>query len=79
MTTPTVERIETDIGQLSLSEQLWLMERLAQQIRQRTLANHSFLESQLAVMASDPDIQRVLRQIEAEFAIADVDGLDIDQ
>jgi hypothetical protein len=29
MTTPTLERIDADIAQLSLAEQLWLMERLS--------------------------------------------------
>jgi hypothetical protein len=37
MTTPTLERIETDIAQLSLTEQLWLMERLAHRIRHASL------------------------------------------
>ena len=37
MTIPALERIEADIAQPSLAEQLWLMERLAQHIRTRTL------------------------------------------
>ena len=68
MNTTALERIEADIRQLSLSEQLWLMERLVHRIRERALRVPPSLESQLTAMASDPDIQRELRQIEAEFA-----------
>ena len=76
MNNPTLDRIEADISQLPLSEQLWLMERLAHRIRQRTLPAQPDFDSQLAAMASDPDIQRELRQIEAEFGGAEADGLD---
>jgi hypothetical protein len=76
MTTPTLERIEADIAQLSLAEQLWLMERLAQRIRTRTLQMPRLQESGLAEMAQDPAIQRELQQINAEFAVTEADGLD---
>jgi hypothetical protein len=76
MTTPTLERIEADIAQLSLAEQLWLMERLAQRIRTRTLQMPTVQESKLAEMAHDPAIQRELQQINAEFAVTEADGLD---
>jgi hypothetical protein len=58
MSNATVERIEADIRQLSLADQLWLMERLAQYIRRSTIQTHPALESQLAAMANDPEIQR---------------------
>jgi hypothetical protein len=76
MTTPTLERIDADIAQLSLAEQLWLMERLAQRIRTRTLQMPTVQESELAEMAQDPAIQRELQQINAEFAGTEADGLD---
>jgi hypothetical protein len=76
MTTPTLERIDADIAQLSLAEQLWLMERLAQRIRTRTLQMPTVQESELAEMAHDPAIQRELQQINAEFAVTEADGLD---
>jgi hypothetical protein len=76
MTTPTLERIDADIAQLSLAEQLWLMERLAQRIRTRTLQMPTVQESELAEMAQDPAIQRELQQINAEFAVTEADGLD---
>jgi hypothetical protein len=79
MSNATLERIEADIRQLSLAEQLWLMERLAQHIRAHTLRLDPTPESQLAAMANDPDIQRELRLIEAEFAGAEADGLGAEQ
>ena len=76
MSTPTLERIETDIAQLSLPEQLWLMERLAHRIRQHTLRPLIMQENDLAAMAADPAIQHELQQIDAEFARTELDGLD---
>jgi len=67
MSTTALERIEADISQLSLSEQLLLMERLALRIRDRTLRPHPPLTDRLVAMASDPDIQRELQQIKAEL------------
>ena len=79
MSTTTLERIEADISQLSLSEQLLLMERLAHRIRRHTLRPQPSLTDQLTAMASDPDIQRELQQIEAEFAGTETDGLGPEQ
>jgi hypothetical protein len=76
MTTPTLERIETDIAQLSLTEQLLLMERLAHRIRQTTLRPLIVQESDLAAMAADPAIQREVQHINDEFAVTEMDGLD---
>ena len=76
MTTPAIERIETDIAQLSLTEQLWLMERLVHRIRQSALRPLVVQESDLAAMATDPAIQHEIQQIDAEFATTEMDGLD---
>jgi hypothetical protein len=43
------------------------MERLARGIRERTLFPKPSLADQLTIMVNDPDIQRGLQQIEAEF------------
>ena len=75
MTSPTLDTIEAAIEQLSLPEQLTLMERLASRIRSRTLRAPAARDSDLAAMANDPDMQRELRQIEAEFAVTEADGL----
>jgi hypothetical protein len=79
MNTTTLEQIEADISQLSLSEQLLLIERLARRIRDRTLRPQPSRTDELAAMASDPDIQRELQQIEAEFAGTETDGLSAEQ
>ena len=76
MTTPTLERIETDIAELSFAEQIWLMERLAHRIRQQTLRPLLVKDDDLAAMAADPAIQSELRYIQAEFVVAELDGLD---
>ena len=76
MTTATLERIETDIAQLSLIEQLWLMERLAHRIRRVSLRPLIVQDSDLLAMAADPAIQDELQHINAEFALTEMDGLD---
>lgn len=74
--TPVLDRIESVIDQLPLPDQLWLMERLVHRIRSQTLPPLAIQESDLVAMASDPDIQRELAQIAAEFAPTEADGLD---
>src|SRR5262245_35182248 len=76
MTTATLERIETDIAQLSLSEQLWLMDRLVHRLRHVGLSPLIVQEDALVTMAADPAIQHEIQQIEAEFALTELDGLD---
>ncbi|BBL76071.1 hypothetical protein [Methylomagnum ishizawai] len=68
--------IENRIRQFPIAEQLWLVERVAQHIREQ-LAAESSLEAQLAAMAADPNIQRELREIEKEFDVAMSDGLEL--
>lgn len=75
MVTSMLEQIETNIAQLSLNEQLWLMERLAHYIRQRSLPAIMVQEEELAAMATDPAIQHEIRQINTEFAATEMDGL----
>lgn len=74
MNLSVLSQIEERIQQLSLAEQLWLIERLAQRLRAQLLAQTTF-EDALATMAADPDIQRELQCIEEEFAPAAADGL----
>lgn len=76
MTIETLEQLVADIDQLALSDQLWLMERLAHRIRQRTLDTPTIDEQSLLAMANDPAIQQELDLIAAEFASAEADGLD---
>jgi hypothetical protein len=68
MNSSVLSQIEEGINQLSLDEQLWLIEQLAHRIRQNTL-QQSFWDSQLAAMAADPEIQNELQKIEVEFRV----------
>jgi hypothetical protein len=77
MNMPILTEMEDNIRRLSLAEQLWLMERLVQRIKENTISEKSRFESDLIAMANDPQIQRELREIEEEFAFAKADGLDI--
>jgi hypothetical protein len=56
----TLSQIEDTIYELSLDEQLWLIERLAQHIR-NAIAVQSNIEAQLTAMANDPEIQNELQ------------------
>lgn len=77
MNMPILTQIEDDISRMSLAEQLWLMERLVQRIKESAIDEKSQFESDLIAMANDPQIQRELREIGEEFAFAEANGLDI--
>ena len=74
MISTDLDRLNDEIQQLTLMEQVWLLEQLAHHIRNQA-AHQQGIESQLEAMASDPQIQRELREIEVEFGPADFDGL----
>ncbi len=75
----TLAQIEEQISYLTVPEQLVLIERVAQQIRQRSYRAETNpqdeREVQLVAMAADPEIQRELQTIASEFAVAEFDGL----
>jgi hypothetical protein len=75
MNLSALSHIEESIYQLSIAEQLWLIERVAQRIREKLGAQSAF-DQQLAAMAADQEMQHELRSIEEEFAPAAADGLD---
>ena len=75
MNMAVLSQIEKNIYELSLDEQLWLIERLAQHIR-NAMAGNDDIETQLTAMANDPEIQDELQMIATEFAIAEADGLE---
>ena len=70
-----LSELEAHIDQLSVAEQLALLEYVAQRLR-KNLGAQSNVENELALMAADPDIQRELREINEEFASMEADGLD---
>jgi hypothetical protein len=65
MSNSILSRIEEDINQLSVQDQILLMEHLAHRIRENTTRDIPTLHSQLELMANDPDIQRELKQEDA--------------
>jgi hypothetical protein len=77
MSESSLNQIEHTFSQLSVSEQLRLIERLVHHMNEATKDNTNDLDEQLALMAADPDIQRELREIEREFSQAEADGLEI--
>ncbi|HEY9849277.1 MAG TPA: hypothetical protein V6D28_07450 [Leptolyngbyaceae cyanobacterium] len=65
---------------MPLEEQLWLLERIARQVRERTiiknkLINAKYMEEQLTEMANDANIQAEIAAINEEFAVTEMDGL----
>ena len=76
MNDSVVTQIEDSFNQLSISEQLWLIERLVHRVHEATLNSGNDLDKQLALMADDPEIQSELRHIEQEFSHAEADGLE---
>jgi len=67
MRSPVLEQIEGMIRLLSREEQIWLIERLAHDLRESEaksrIPEQVTLKSQLAVMAADPEVQAELRKI----------------
>ena len=63
MNMPILTQMENNISRLSLAEQLWLMERLVQGIKENTINEKSQFESDLVAMSNDPQIQRELREL----------------
>ena len=81
MISQTLVEIERSISSLSIEEQLWLLERIACRVREKTyiankLANTKSLEAEIAEMANDPDIQVEIAAINQEFIVAEMDGLE---
>lgn len=76
MDTRTLTRLESDFRQLSLSEQLQVLERLTHVMREQTAAPLVGPDAWLAAMAADPEMQQELAHIAAAFAVTDADGLE---
>ena len=75
MSEPTLAQLEERITQLPLDEQLRLIKRVTQHIRER-MREQRTLDSRLAAMAADPEIQAELNRIAQEFAETEADGLE---
>ena len=74
MATAVLSEIESEFARLSPEAQLRLLERLVHRARV-TVAGADTWESDLARMAADPEVQRELSCIDAEFGVTEADGL----
>ncbi len=72
----TVLELEASIRELSREEQLWLVERIIHALRESEMHERALWDADLDAMAADPAIQKEIREIEQEFAVAERDGLD---
>jgi hypothetical protein len=77
MNQPILRQIEESFTELSIPEQLRLIERLVHRVHENTLKQRDDADVQMAKMAADPDIEKELREIGQEFAAAESDGLEI--
>ena len=75
MATVVLSEIESEFARLSPAAQLSLLERLVHRAR-LTVAGGDTWESDLATMAADPEVQRELSRINAEFGVTEADGLE---
>lgn len=76
MSNSVIAQLEDGFKQLSTSEQLRLIERFVHYVHEATLKHSNNGDDDLALMASDPEIQNELRRIEQEFSYAEADGLE---
>ncbi|MBW4477380.1 MAG: hypothetical protein KME54_10980 [Tolypothrix brevis GSE-NOS-MK-07-07A] len=81
MISPHLLEIERSIRTLSLEEQEWLLERIKRQVQEKKLTAYKFIDKkymneQLAAMASDLDIQAEIADINEEFTLTEIDGLE---
>ena len=75
MALPPVNEIESLFARLPAKTQLSLLERLVHHLRQSLDAPQESWEAELSAMATDPQMQRELSVINAEFRAAEADGL----
>jgi hypothetical protein len=76
MATPALSEIENEFARLSPEAQLTLLERLVHRARMALSGKRDTWEADLSAMAADPEMQRELNRINAEFAAAEADGLE---
>ncbi|MGH1393625.1 MAG: hypothetical protein ACRAVC_06270 [Trichormus sp.] len=81
MVSPHLLEIERNLGNLSLEELEWLLERIQNKVQQKqqksyNLTNQEYMNAQLAAMAIDVDIQTEINAINQEFIVTEMDGLE---
>ncbi len=78
MATPGLNEIESEFARLSPEAQLSLLERLVHRVRVAVSGLRDTWEAELSAMAADPEMQRELNRINAEFSATETDGLEKD-
>ena len=76
MTTPALTESESEFARLSPEAQLGLLERLVHRARVAVSGRRDTWEADLSAMAADPEMQRELHRINAEFSVTEADGLE---
>ena len=76
MAKPVLSEIESEFARLSTEAQLSLLERLLHRACVAVSGPRDTWESDLATMAADPEMQRELSRINAEFSVTEADGLE---
>ena len=76
MAAPVPSEIESQFARLSPEAQLSLLERLVHRARLAVSGRRDTWEADLAAMAADPEMQRELHRIQAEFSVTEADGLE---
>ena len=76
MATPVLSEIESEFARLSPEAQLSLLERLVHRTRVAVSGRRDTWDADLAAMAADPEMQRELGRINAEFSATEADGLE---
>jgi hypothetical protein len=76
MATLAPGEIEREFARLPPEAQLSLLERLVHRTRIAVSGGRDAWEADLAAMAADPQIQRELTRINAEFGVTETDGLE---
>jgi hypothetical protein len=76
MATSAFSEIEREFASLSPEAQLTLLERLVHRLRIALSDDPVAWEADLSAMAADPEIQRELNHVNAEFASTETDGLE---
>jgi len=80
MSSAVLSQIEKTVSHLPHNEQLRLIEQLVHHLREDLMESdeveQASFESQLAAMATDPEIQNELQKIDREFVATEADGLE---
>jgi len=75
MATERFNEIESEFARLSPEAQLSLLERLVHRVRVSACDRQENWDAELSAMAADPEVQRELNHINAEFRATEADGL----